>query len=261
MPAFSDSVAIVTGGGSGIGRATAETLAAEGVAVIIADVDTTGAGEVAEAIHSAGKGAAAPIELDVRSAESCERVVQFALDRFGRIDILVNSAGVGPRPGPFTELSEEQYDRVMDINAKGTFLMSRQVTPHLVNRGTGRIVNVASVVGKRSPALALGYGSSKWAVIGMTQTMAMELAPIGITVNAVCPGVVRTALHERVVGSLSESNSQSEDDVWGFFLDQIPMKRLQDSQDMADMIVFLASDKAKNITGQAINVNGGMELH
>jgi meso-butanediol dehydrogenase/(S,S)-butanediol dehydrogenase/diacetyl reductase len=173
----------------------------------------------------------------------------------------VNNAGVGPHPGPFQTLTEAEYDRVMDINAKGVFLVTKAVAPTLIAKSAGRIINISSVVGKKASPFIAPYAMSKWAVIGFTQCIARELAPLGITVNAVCPGVIRTPLHEGVVSDLMTLNQQEEDKVWGMFLDRIPMGHLQEPEDIGEMVMFLASDRAKNITGSSFNVNGGMELH
>lgn len=253
-------VVVVTGGGNGIGRATAAMFGSRGATVVVADIDEAAAGRIAGEIVAAG-GRAVAVGHDVRDAASSEALVRQVVGDLGTIDVLVNNAGVGPHPQPFHQLSEAEYDRVMDVNAKGVFLTSRAVAPVMIERGYGRIVNVSSVVGKRASPFVLPYDMSKWAVIGLTQCIARELAPLGITVNAVCPGIIRTTLHEGVVSDLSTMHAASEDATWQTFLDRIPMGRLQEGDDIAEMIVFLASDRARNITGSAYNVNGGMELN
>lgn len=260
MTELSGRVAIITGGGNGIGRATALLFAQRGAHVVVADLDGDAAQRVAEQIGTEG-GSAVATEHDVREAASSDDLVRSTVAAFGTVDILVNNAGVGPHPAPFQDMTENEYDRVMDINARGTFLVSKAVAPTLIAKRSGRIVNVSSVVGKKASPFILPYAMSKWAVIGLTQCIARELAPLSITVNAVCPGVIRTPLHEGVVADLVTLRSQDEDAVWQTFLDRIPMGQLQEGEDVAEMIAFLASDRAKNITGSSFNVNGGMELN
>ena len=253
-------VALITGAARGIGRAIAEALAADGAEVVVADIDVDEAGSTAEAITAAG-GRASAAEHDVRSEQSSADVVAGILERHGRLDILVNNAGVGPRPGPFHTLSADEYDRVMSINARGLFLTTKAAAPPMIEQRSGRIIHISSVVAKRASPNILPYAASKWAVIGMTQTMARELAQYDITVNAVCPGVVRTQLHEGVVERMSSLYDKTEDDTWQMFYDRIALGRLQEPSDIGDMVAFLASAKARNITGSAFNVNGGMEFN
>ena len=211
--------------------------AARGASVVVADVDEAAAARVAGEVVAAG-GSAVAAAHDVRDAASCAGLADWAVAELGTIDVLVNNAGVGPHPQPFHELSEAEYDRVMDVNAKGVFLTTRAVAPVMIDRGYGRIVNLSSVVGKRASPFVLPYDMSKWAVIGLTQCIARELAPLGITVNAVCPGIIRTPLHEGVVSDLTNLHATAEDATWQTFLDRIPMGRLQDTDDIAEMIVL-----------------------
>jgi meso-butanediol dehydrogenase/(S,S)-butanediol dehydrogenase/diacetyl reductase len=253
-------VVIVTGGGNGIGRATCRLFGAGGAKVVVADIQQGAAQEVADEIVADG-GSAIAVLHDVRDLGSSEALAARTVEEFGTIDVLVNNAGVGPHPGPFQDMPESEYDRVMDINAKGLFLVTKAIAPTLISQGSGRIINISSVVGKKASPFIAPYAMSKWAVIGFTQCIARELAPTGITVNAVCPGVIRTPLHEGVVSDLTELRQEDEDAVWGFFLDRIPMGHLQEPEDIGEMVLFLASDRARNITGSSFNVNGGMELH
>jgi NAD(P)-dependent dehydrogenase (short-subunit alcohol dehydrogenase family) len=201
------------------------------------------------------------VEHDVRDEQSSTDVVRAILRSRGRLDILVNNAGVGPRPGPFHTLTVDEYDRVMSINARGLFLTSKAATPPMIEQRSGRIIHISSVVAKRASPNILPYAASKWAVTGMTQVMARELAQYDITVNAVCPGVIRTQLHEGVVSRMSTMTGKEERDVWQTFYDRIALGRLQEPDDIAEMVTYLASDRARNITGSAFNVNGGMEFN
>ncbi len=260
MAEFDDKVVIVTGGGNGIGQAAARMFATRGAHVVIADIDDGAAARIADDIRAAG-GQALAVQHDVRDATSCTSLAERVTAELGTIDVLVNNAGVGPHPQPFHQLTEQEYDRVMNVNAKGVFLTTRAVAPVMMEKRYGRIVNLSSVVGKKASPFVLPYDMSKWAVIGLTQCVARELAPLGITVNAVCPGVIKTPLHEGVISDLSAMNATSEDATWQAFLDRIPMGRLQEGDDIAEMILFLASDRARNVTGSSFNVNGGMELN
>jgi meso-butanediol dehydrogenase/(S,S)-butanediol dehydrogenase/diacetyl reductase len=253
-------VALVTGAARGLGAAIARSLVADGAAVLVADIDEAAAEATAADIGAAG-GRAIAVVHDVRDEESSVQAVAQAMDSFGRLDILVNNAGVGPNPGPFHTLTREEYDRVMSINSLGVFLTSKAAVMPMIDQRSGRIIHISSVVAKRASPNILPYAASKWAVIGMTQTMARELAQHDITVNAVCPGVIRTDLHEGVVNRMSTMLGKEEDDVWGSFYDRIALGRLQEPEDIANMVSFLASDKGRNITGSAFNVNGGMEFN
>jgi NAD(P)-dependent dehydrogenase (short-subunit alcohol dehydrogenase family) len=247
-------VAVVTGAGSGIGRGIAAVLAREGAELVLTDLDESSAQAVADAFGGTA------LQHDVTSWDSCERVVARVLEGTGRIDVLVNNAGVS-KSVPFHELDEAEWDRVHDVNAKGVFLCCRAVVPHMMERRSGRIVNVSSMVGKEAIPLFVHYCASKFAVIGLTQGLAKELAPFAVNVNAVCPGVVRTPLWEPLLDQLSESKSISREQAWQEFVDGIPLGRPQEPEDIGEVVAFLASDRARNMTGQGINVTGGMQLH
>ncbi len=250
-------VAVVTGGARGIGLGICECLSEAGAAVVVADIDA-----VQAEVSAKGLGASAlAVEHDVRKADSANRLLAETKKAFGHVDILVNNAGVGPRPSPVQDLTEDEYDRVMDINARGVFLTTRAFVPDLIAQGSGRIINLSSIVGEKGFGMVLPYVASKFAVRGMTHTLAHELAPHNITVNAICPGVIETELHSAVVTQFSALQETSVEEGWDFFRDRIPMGRFQTPRDMGEMAVFLASDRAKNITGASFNVDGGWEMH
>lgn len=250
-------VTIVTGGARGIGLGCCECLSAAGASVVIADLDLDAATSSAGALP----GPATAVEHDVRDATSATTLVAATLDAYGRADVLVNNAGVGPRPAPVQDVSEEEYDRVMDVNAKGLFLTTRAFVPGFIEQRSGRIINISSIVGQTGFGMVLPYIASKFAVTGMTHTLAHELAPYDVTVNSVHPGVLATDLHSAVVAAFSKLQGQPEEEAWAMFRSRIPLGRFQEPQDIGEMVTFLASDRARNITGAAFNVDGGWEMH
>jgi NAD(P)-dependent dehydrogenase (short-subunit alcohol dehydrogenase family) len=252
-------VAIVTGGAKGIGRGIVEALAAHGASVVVADLDLEEAGKTAEAAAREGAGARA-LALDVTSWEDNKRLAADVLAEFGQIDILVNNAGVS-KSIPFVDIDEAEWDRVFDVNVKGVFLATRAVLPHMIERRYGKIVNLSSMVGKEAIPLFVHYSASKFAVMGMTQGLAKETAEHGINVNAVCPGVVRTPLWEPLLDQLSANKGITRDEAFAEFIAGIPLGRPQETEDIGEVVAFLASEKARNMTGQGINVTGGMQLH
>jgi meso-butanediol dehydrogenase/(S,S)-butanediol dehydrogenase/diacetyl reductase len=254
MGTLDGKVAVVTGAGSGIGRGIAMVLGREGGELVLTDVSLVKAQAVADEVGGTA------IEHDVTSWESCEQMVATTLERHRRIDVLVNNAGVS-KSVPFHELDEAEWDRVNDVNSKGVFLCCRAVVPHMMERRSGSIVNVSSMVGKEAIPLFVHYCASKFAVIGLTQGLAKELAAYDINVNAVCPGVVRTPLWDPLLDQLSETKGIAREEAWQEFVDGIPLKRPQEPEDIGEVVAFLASDRARNMTGQGVNVTGGMQMH
>jgi NAD(P)-dependent dehydrogenase (short-subunit alcohol dehydrogenase family) len=252
-------VAIVTGGARGIGRGIVESLAAHGATVVVADRDVEQGRKVAEVI-AAGGGEAHQRSVDVTSEAAVGRLVSDVLEEFERIDILVNNAGVS-KSVRFVDIDESEWDRVFDINVKGVFFACKAVVPHMVERRYGKIINISSMVGKEAIPLFVHYSASKFAVIGITQGLAKELAEHDINVNAVCPGVVRTPLWEPLLDQLSANKGIGRDEAFGEFVAGIPLGRPQEPRDIGEVVAFLASDKSRNMTGQGINVTGGMQLH
>jgi len=254
MGLLDGQVAVVTGAGSGIGAGIARVLAREGATLVLTDLDRE---RVAE--HAAELGAQA-LGHDVTDWASCQEVVAATLGEHGQLDVLVNNAGVS-RSVPFHELDEAEWVRVHDVNVKGVFLCCRAVVEHMMERRSGKIINIASMVGKEAIPYFVHYSASKFAVIGITQGLAKELAEYDVNVNAVCPGVVRTPLWEPLLDQLSQSKGITRDEAWQEFVDGIPLGRPQDPEDIGEAVAFLASDHARNMTGQGINVTGGMQLH
>jgi NAD(P)-dependent dehydrogenase (short-subunit alcohol dehydrogenase family) len=247
--------AVVTGGAGGIGEAIALELAGGGLDVAVFDVDGEGAADTAAAIREEGV-AASVHGVDVADEAAVERGVEAAVERHGRIDVLVNAAGIQLR-GPIAEYDADDWDRQFAVNARGTFLPSKHVARHLIERGDGgRIVNVASQVGKRPSTGIAAYSASKAAVISFTRTLALELADHDVGVNAVCPGKIGTGLLEEYAADQSDDART----VYDRFAEEIPRGRLGTPADVASLVAFLASEAADFVTGQAITVSGGETL-
>ena len=247
-----DRVTIVTGVGAGIGRAVALRSAAEGAVLVGVDVDAErGAATMADAAGDFIKG-------DVGDLGDIEAIVATVLERHGRVDVLVNNAGVTKSLG-FFDVTEADWDRIYRVNAKGLFFCMQAVARAMRERGQGRIVNIASIAGKGYRGTSnVAYAGSKGAVIAMTRVAASQLARHNITVNAVCPGATRTELFEQVVGELSEREGISRDRALERLDRSIPLRRSNEPDDVAGLAVWLASDQARNVTGQSWNVDGGL---
>jgi NAD(P)-dependent dehydrogenase (short-subunit alcohol dehydrogenase family) len=243
MGVLDGKVALVTGARGGIGLATARALAAEGAKLVLGDVAS-----LDETVQELG---VAPsdvvgVKLDVTSAADAEAAVRTALDTFGRLDILVNNAGVG-KPAPLAEVTDELWDWIMDINLKGAFICARAAAPKLISGGV--IVNIASLAGRASsPSMACAYSASKAGLLGLTRHLAKELAPRGIRVTAVNPGVVITPL--------ATDNYSSE--LLARTIEAVPLGRAAQPEEIASVVVFLASDAASYVTGASLDVNGGI---
>ncbi len=256
-------VAGVTGAGAGIGRAIAQALAAEGARVAVTDINEEGAQETVRLIEAAG-GVARAWRLDVTRRDHIVQVVDAIREWGRRLDIWVNNAGVSTM-NRFWELTEEDWDFNMNVNAKGTFLCSQVVARVMMQQDfmqggelRGKIINIASMAGKRGNAPFLAhYVASKFAVVGLTQAMAGELAPYKITVNAVCPGYVATGMQERELRWEAELRGTTPEAVRELYVQDTPLGRIETPEDVAKVVVFLASSLSDFITGEAINVNGG----
>jgi NAD(P)-dependent dehydrogenase (short-subunit alcohol dehydrogenase family) len=254
MPELEDKVAMVTGAGSGIGHGIAKVLAREGAELVLTDIDLSNVERVASELGGWA------LAHDVTDWNSCTQVVERVIADKGRIDVLVNNAGVS-KSVPFHELDEAEWDRVNNVNAKGVFLTTRAVVPHMMERRSGSIISISSMVGKEAIPYFVHYSASKFAVIGLTQGLAKEMAEYDVNVNAVCPGVVRTPLWEPLLDQLSENKGISRDEAWHEFVEGIPLGRPQEPEDIGEVVAFLASERARNMTGQGVNVTGGMQLH
>lgn len=258
LPLLQGQIAIVTGSAQGIGAGVAETLGGFGATVVIADLDGEKAEARAQALSSAGARAIG-VAHDVTSGESGVALADRVVGELGRIDLLVNNAGISGRV-PLAEMDDRTWDAMINVNLTGVARTSRAVVPVMTRQGSGTIVNVSSVAGRSGKANMTHYCSSKFGVIGFTQSLALELALTGVRVNAVCPGIVRTAMWEVELAEISEARDISVEQAWAETLTGIPLNRPQTPGDIGNAVAFLASSLAGNITGQSLNVDGGFEL-
>jgi 3-oxoacyl-[acyl-carrier protein] reductase len=238
-------VALITGGAQGIGRTISEELAAQGAHVILADINLEGAEKTAAEMKEGGRKASA-VRIDVSSPEDVKIVFDSIIKEYKPVDIVINNAGI-TRDGLLIRMKEADWDLVMNINLKGSFLCSQQAAKQMMKQKSGAIVNIASIVGLMGNFGQANYSASKAGLIGFTKTLAREVAPRGIRANAVAPGFIDTEM-TRVL----------EESVRAKLIEQIPLARLGQPEDVARCVSFLVSEKASYITGQVISVNGGM---
>ena len=244
---LSGKVAIVTGAGSGFGRGIAETFAAEGAQVVVADIDRARAEEVAKAIGAAAK----PFAADVSKSEDVAALVAATTTAFGGLDIVVNNAGVTHKNQSMMTVTEDEFDRIYAVNVKSIYLMTLATVPELERRGGGSIINTASTAGLRPRPGLTWYNGSKGAVITLTKSMAAELAPKNIRVNAINPVIGETALLEEFMGQADTAENRAR------FVAGIPLGRMSKPSDIANAALFLADPASHFITGVAIEVDGG----
>lgn len=247
--------ALVTGAAGGIGRAIACGLAAAGHSVAIADLDEAGLAGTAAAIGADCE----QFLVDVTDATAVGAAVSQVQDVLGVPHVVVNAAGISTM-ALLVDLSERDWDAMMAVNAKGTFLIMRAVLPAMIARRAGTIINIASVAGIEGAELLSHYSASKFAVVGLTQAAAKEVAPFGIRVNAVCPGLIRTAMQDREVSWEAELSGQTPEQIRQGYVDMTPLARLGSPADVARLVSFLAGDNSDFITGQSIHVDGGLRM-
>ncbi len=255
-------VAIVTGAAKGMGGPICEALAEEGASLVLAGRDM----EAIDA-HAEHLGERFPdvetesVRCDVTDEADTKALADAALERFGRIDILVNTAGViGPIETPAQEVGLDDFRFVLDVNVIGTFLSCKAVIPSLLEAGGGRIINIAGTSGLRGYRNRVGYSSSKWAVRGLTRTLALELGPHDVTVNAICPNVTNGERMDRIVNKKAERIGKTYDEVYADFASQTALGRFIDEVDIAEAVRYLASDRARNVTGHDIVVDAGWDV-
>jgi NAD(P)-dependent dehydrogenase (short-subunit alcohol dehydrogenase family) len=247
-------VALITGAGTGIGRAIAHALAGAGARVAVSDIDLESAQRVVLELPEA-----IPLFLDVTSPESAARAVAATEAALGSIDILINNAGVSTM-NRIEELTIEEWDFNFDVNARGVFLVTRAALPGMIARRAGCIVNTASMAGKKAVPLLAHYAASKWACIGFTLSAAVELAQHGIRVNCVCPGYVKTSMQQRELAWEGELRGLSPVEVAEGYIRLTPLGRMEAPEDVAQVVRWLCSPQAAFVTGAAIDVTGGSHL-
>jgi meso-butanediol dehydrogenase / (S,S)-butanediol dehydrogenase / diacetyl reductase len=248
--------AFVTGGARGIGAAIVRALAGAGVSVAIADLDE----DAAKALAAEIGGGAAAFAIDVRDRASQQRAFDKAIDHLGALDILAANAGVSTMQ-PAIDITDEEWEFNLAVNARGVFLSNQIACRYfLKEKRKGIIVNTASLAGKVGAPLLAHYSASKFAVLGWTQALAREMAPHNIRVNAVCPGFVRTSMQEREIVWEGQLRGMSPEAVRAEYVSLTPMARIEEPEDVADVVLFLASDASRFMTGQGINVTGGVRM-
>ena len=242
-----DKVSIITGGARGIGKAIAETFAREGSAVVIADINKDAASKTANEINNSTKVKTLALEVDVSNKKSVDSMVKKTIDKFGKIDVLVNNAGV-QEPTPFLDFTEELWDKIIDINLKGTFLCSQAVAKEMVKRKSGKIINISSCSGIHPNPGETAYGASKAGMLALTRDNAFELGKYGINVNAILPGLTDTYLTRQSI-----LNDKTEP-IW---IEKTALKRIGKVEDQANVVLFLASYLSGHVTGEGIIVSAG----
>lgn len=242
---------IITGAGSGIGKATAIHFAKFGATVVVSDINLEKAKEVADEILTNG-GKAHPIKANVAKFEEVENLIKQTVAEFGKLDVIVNNAGIGPNLLRTHESLLKDWDRVIAVNQTGVFYCMKVALTQFLEQGYGNIVNIASLAGLKASPNNISYSASKFAVVGMTKSAAMEYATKNIRVNAVCPGYTESALLNQLINAKPEMDA--------ILKSVIPMKRYGKANEIADAVVWLASDNTKFITGQTITLDGGTSL-
>jgi NAD(P)-dependent dehydrogenase (short-subunit alcohol dehydrogenase family) len=245
---------VLTAGGAGIGRVTLQTFVEAGARVVTCDVDQAALdrlrGELPEV---------PAIPADVADETAVDRLIELALEQLGGIDILINNAGVAGPTGRVEEITPEDWRRTLEVNITGQYLCARRAVPHIRAAGGGSIVNLSSAAGRFGFALRSAYCASKWAVVGLTKALAIELGAAQIRVNAICPGAVEGDRIDRVIAAKAEARGTSFEAMRAQYVEAASMKRLISPQDIANMILFLCSDAGRLVSGQVIGVDGNVE--
>lgn len=246
-----DKIVIITGAGSGIGRASAMHFAKYGATVVVSDINLEKVKKVSDEIIRNG-GKSLSVKANVAKFEEVENLINTTVAKFGRLDVMVNNAGIGPHLLKTHESLLKDWDRVISVNQTGVFYCMKLALVQFLKQGHGNIVNIASLAGLKASPSNISYSASKFAVVGMTKSAAMEYATKNIRVNAVCPGYTESALLEQLINAKPEMDA--------ILKSVIPMKRYGKAQEIAEAVVWLASDSTKFITGQTITLDGGTSL-
>ena len=257
---LADQVAIVTGAAKGMGRAISLRLAEAGAHLVLAARETGPLESVAAEARALGR-TTRVTAADVRDEVSVRAMVEGAVGTFGRIDVLVNCAGTtGPIETPVQEIRVEDFDEVLAVNLRGTFLPTKHVVPVMLRQGRGKIVNIAGTSGLRGYKLRAAYSSSKWAVRGFTRTVALEVGPHGINVNCVAPGIVGGDRMDRLVREKARKRGWAPERVYDEYVQEMALRRVTTADDVASAVLFLCTDAARNMTGQCLTVDGGWDV-
>ncbi len=258
MKRFSNQVVLITGAANGIGKACARRFAQEGANIACLDYAVDANEAVVEECRALGVEALA-LQCDVTDPESIDTAVKAIMQQWGRIDTMITSAGIYTG-SPLSEVSLAQFQRTIDINLTGAFLSNKAIAPIMMAQRSGSIINLSSMAGKTSWPASAEYSSSKSGVIGLTRSVAMELAPYGVTVNALCPGNTLTDMVRNVAKKVGALDGMTGDEWLQLRANDCPMKRLAEPWEMAGVVAFLASEDSRYLTGQAIEVDGGMVM-
>jgi NAD(P)-dependent dehydrogenase (short-subunit alcohol dehydrogenase family) len=248
---FAGKVAFVTGAGSGIGRATAVAFAAAGAAVVVADVSEQGNRETGRLIEDQG-GRVLAVRCDVTSGHDVKMALDHAVSAFGRLDIAFNNAGVEQPVGPAAEVSEEEWDRIVDINLRGVFLCMKNQIPLMLEQGGGAIVNTSSGAGVTAVKGQAAYTAAKHGVVGLTKAAALDYASANLRINAVCPGIIDTAMMQRFTGDSARGRER--------VIGQEPVGRMGTPEEIASAVLWLCSDAAAFVVGHALVIDGGQTI-
>ncbi len=251
-------VAIVTGGARGIGGSIVEGFAREKASVVIADILFETAQELAQKLTRNGARVIA-VKADLTKKSDADNLIATTMKEFGKIDILVNAAGI-TQDILLVDIDEAAWDRMLEVNAKSVYLTIKAVMPHMIAARYGKIINISSRAGKEGMAGLSHYAASKFAILGFTQAAAKELAQYDINVNAVCPGILRTDMWEKILDARSARTGIPREEIWSRAMETIPLKRPQTPEDITNVVLFLSSDVSRNITGEAVNVSGGARM-
>ena len=255
--ALQGNIALITGAGAGIGQSISLAMAKAGANIVSADIDMSAAERTAQQATESGIEALA-VQADVGNVQEIDEMVKAAVERFGRLDTIVNNAGVTLH-AYITDLTEEDWDRIQRINSKGVFFCIQRAALQMIEQRSGSIINMASIAGRGFDRTSnVAYAASKGSVISMTKTSAQQLGKHNINVNAICPGVTRTPMLEALLQDRAEKVGITVEEAMDEISGTIPIRRVNEPDDIASMAVYLASPEARNITGQAFNVDGGL---
>lgn len=261
MSELAGKVALVTGASRGIGRVISLRLARAGAQLVLAGRDQTGLEETALLVTTAGGISPMICHMDLLDRTSITTSVSKTLEAFGRIDVLVNNSGITGNPVALTELPEKDWDETIDTNLKGPFLLTQAVLPDMLRRRSGSIVFIGSVTGKRPFKNRSAYGASKLGLVGLMRTLAVEVASEGIRVNLISPGFVAGSRLEGVVDNVAEMEKISHDQAREKMMDMVPMHHFVLPENIAEGVLFLASDRSAGITGEDLNISGGLVMY